>query len=431
MKGVRIGICVLVAFAVLAQGTTEAWSEAVLEIGAAALLVWWCVVTVREEPIEVHGNMLLAPMAGLWLVAMLQSLTGLSAYEFATRIEWLKGSALLALVFVTVQAFRSVKDWRNFVWFLLALGFFASLLGIVQHFTFNGMMYWFRQMKYGGVPFGPYVNRNHFAGFVELVVPPGLALLVLRGERRDLLPLLALFTLLPIGALFLAASRGGIISFFCEIILLTVLVAMRQTEWRTLAAGAVVLLLAIAMVSWIGVGRALDRFAQYRTLEVSQARRVEMTRDSWRIFRDHPLLGTGLGTLQQVFPRYETMYDALVVNHAHDDYVELLADAGIVGGLLGASFLVLLFWQGARALGESRSTTDFALHGGALTACVGLLIHSFSDFNLHIPANLLIFLLLATLATSSPEPPGPHAVRAATNMKSSLGGGSRSISERR
>src|SRR5580704_13592582 len=324
MKSIRVGLCVLVAFAVLAQGTTEAWSEGVLEIGAALLLVWWCVNVLREDPVELHGNALMWPLAGLWIVAMLQSVPGLSAYEFATRIEWLKGTALLVLVFLAVQSFRTAQDWRDFVWFLVALGFVTSLIGIVQHFTFNGKMYWFREMKYGGIPFGPYVNRNHFAGFVELVVPPGLAMLVLRSERRDLLPLLAIFTLLPIGALFLAASRGGIVGFFCEVIVIIFLVAVRQKEWKTLAAGAVILCLATAMVAWIGVGRALERFAEYRSYEVTEARRVEMTRDSWKIFLDHPLLGTGFGTLQQVFPRYETLYDGLAVDHAHDDYVELL-----------------------------------------------------------------------------------------------------------
>jgi O-antigen ligase len=410
MKGIRVGLCALVAFAVLAQGTTEAWSEGVLEIGAGLLLVWWCVVILRAEPSEIRGSVLLWPMAGLWIVAMVQSVPGMSAYEFATRIEWLKGSALLVLVFVAVQVFRTSEEWREFVWFLLVLGFVASLLGIVQHFTFNGKMYWFREMKYGGIPFGPYVNRNHFAGFVELVVPPGLAVLVLRGERRDLLPLVGIFTLVPIGALFLAASRGGIIAFFCELILLPVLVTMRRKEWKTLAAGAGVLFLASAMVAWIGIGASLERFEQYRSLEVTKARRVEMTRDSWKIFLDHPLLGTGFGTLQQVFPKYETLYDGFVVNHAHDDYVELLSDAGIVGGLLGAWFLALLFWQGAKSLRASRATSDLAIHIGALTACTGLLVHSFSDFNFHIPANALIFLLLATLATTPTAPLRPLPV---------------------
>jgi O-antigen ligase len=410
MKSIRVGLCVLVAFAVLAQGTTEAWSEGVLEIGAALLLVWWCVNVLREDPVELHGNALMWPLAGLWIVAMLQSVPGLSAYEFATRIEWLKGTALLVLVFLAVQSFRTAQDWRDFVWFLVALGFVTSLIGIVQHFTFNGKMYWFREMKYGGIPFGPYVNRNHFAGFVELVVPPGLAMLVLRAERRDLMPLLAIFTLLPIGALFLAASRGGIIAFFCEIIVIILLVASRQKEWKTLATGGVLLLLVIAIVGWIGVGQALERFSTYRSLEVTEARRLEMNRDSWRIFLDHPILGTGFGTLREVFPKYETLYDGLVVDHSHDDYVELLANAGIVGGLLGAWFLALLFWQGAKSLQASRGTLDLALHIGALAACIGILIHSFSDFNLHIAANALLFLLLATLATSSTAPPGPLAV---------------------
>ncbi|MGB6546906.1 MAG: O-antigen ligase family protein [Candidatus Acidiferrales bacterium] len=430
MKVIRVGICALVAFAVLAQGATEAWSQAVVEIGAGLLLVWWCFAVLREELVEVHGNVLLWPLAGLWIVAMVQSIPGLSAYEFATRIEWLKGSALIVLVFLAVQSFRTTKDWREFVWFLLVLGFLASLLGIVQQFTFNGKMYWFREMKYGGVPFGPYVNRNHFAGFVELVVPPGLAVLVLRGERRDLLPLLAILTLLPIGALFLAASRGGIIAFLCEIVVLVLLVAMREKEWRTLAAGFLILFLASAMVAWIGVGPSLERFAEYRSLEVTEARRVEMTRDSLKIFRDHPVLGTGFGTLQQVFPRYETLYDGLVVDHAHDDYVELLSDAGAVGALLGAWFLVLLFWQGAKSLRSSRGTPDLAVHIGALTACVGLLIHSLSDFNLHIPANALIFLLLAALATSSTAPPGPLPVPSSA-AKTHARGELRTSSERR
>jgi O-antigen ligase len=430
MKSIRVGLCALVAFAVIAQGTTEAWSEAVLEIGAGLLLVCWCVTVLRAESIELRGNVLLGPLVGLWILAMVQSLPGMSAYEFATRIELLKGSAVLVLIFLAVQSFRTVDEWREFVWFLLALGFVVSLLGIVQHFTFNGKMYWFREMKYGGVPFGPYVDRNHFAGFVELVVPPGLAVLVLRAERRDLLPLVAVFTLLPIGGLFLAASRGGIIAFFCEIIVLTVLVALRPKDWKTLAAGALILFLASAMVAWIGIGRSLERFSEYRALEVTKARRVEMTRDSWRIFLDHPVLGTGFGTLQQVFPRYETLYDGLVVNHAHDDYVELLADAGIAGGLLGAWFLALLFWQGAKSLKASRSTLDLALHIGALTACVGLLVHSFSDFNFHIPANALIFMLLAALATSSTAPLGPLRVPT-SSAKAPLIGEFRSLGERR
>ncbi len=216
MSVIRTGICVLVAFAVLAHGGVEPWSEAVLEVGAAVLLLVWAL---RRRPIRTlrwSGVRLFWPLLGVWIIGAVQWGAGISMVPFLTRIELLKYSALLALFFLCLQSYRTRAQWRGFVWFLLILGFAVSLFAILQHFTFNGKLYWVREMRYGGMPFGPYVNRNHFAGLMELLIPPGMAILVLGGERRDQLPLLTLFTLLPIGALFLSASRGGIMSFFAE-----------------------------------------------------------------------------------------------------------------------------------------------------------------------------------------------------------------------
>ena len=150
------------------------------------------------------------------------------------------------------------------------LGFCVSLLGILQYFTFNGKLYWFRELRYGGVPFGPYVNRNHFAGLIELIVPTGLSLLVVRVFDRDRAALLAVLTLLPIGALFLTASRGGIASFFVELGLVAILAFLRRPGRSQFVAGAVILLLAGALVAWLGVGPVMDRFAAYRQLEVTK-----------------------------------------------------------------------------------------------------------------------------------------------------------------
>ena len=129
-----------------------------------------------------------------------------------------------------------------------------------------------------------------------------------------------------------------------------------------------------------------------------------MARDSWRIFLAHPVGGTGLGTLQEVFPRYETLYDGKIVNHVHNDYVEALAETGLVGGLCGLFYLVFLFREASLRLLQVQSSLDLALHIGALTACCGLLVHSFVDFNLHIPSNALLFLLQGVLATSQRTP---------------------------
>ncbi len=390
----------LAAFAVLAHGVVEPWSEAVLEAGAGILLLIWVMNAFRNADFQLVWNPLMGPLAALWVLVAIQWIAGISAVPFLTRMELLKYSALLAVFFLCVQSFRTRAHWHGFVWFLLILGFTVSLFGILQHFTFNGKLYWVRELRYGGIPFGPFVNRNHFAGFAELVIPTGIATLILRGERRDQLPLVTLFTLLPIGALFLAASRGGIISFLAEMGLLAVLVIFRQREKKELLAGAVIVTLAAIMVSWLGVGSALERFASYKGLEVSEGRRVSMVKGSLHIFLDHPVAGTGLGTLQEVFPQYDTVYDGLVVNHSHNDYVETLAETGAIGGLCCLAFLILLFWNGWKILTVQNENWNFAYHIGALVACFGLLVHATVDFNFHIPSNALLFLLQAALATT-------------------------------
>jgi O-antigen ligase len=400
MMLIRIGICTLVAFAVAAHGAVEPWSESVLEIGAATLFAWWGFLFACGIAPTVRRNWLFAPLGGFWFWVTVQYFGGLTAAPFLTRIEWLKYSALLILFFLAVQAFATVEHWRGLVWFLLALGFVVSVQGILQHFTFNGKLYWFRELRYGGIPFGPYVNRNHFAGFIELIVPTGLAILLLRADKRDHIPMLMVLTLLPLGALFLSASRGGMIGIVLETGLVMTLVLLRHHGRYQLAAGALVLVLAGGLVSWLGVGQALDRFSKFRELEVSESRRAEMLRDSWRMFLDHPVAGVGLGALSAVFPRYETLYDGNVVQHTHNDYVEALAETGLIGGLCGAAFLLLLLWESWARLAAAAHSADLAYHVGAVAACAGLLIHSLVDFNLHIPSNALIFLLQSALATS-------------------------------
>jgi O-antigen ligase len=400
MRGIRVGICVLVAFSVLAHGAVEPWSEAVLEIGAAVLLILWGSLFGLGVVKELSWNWLLGPVAALWFLAVAQYLTRFTISPFLTGIEILKFSALGILFFLAIQAYDTVEHWQGFVWFVLVLGFLVSVFGIVQYFTFNGKLYWFRELRYGGIPFGPYVNRNHFAGLMELIVPIGLSILVLRADKRHRMPLITVLTLLPIGALFLSASRGGIVTFIVEVGLVVIAVFLLRRGRNQLVAGATVLLLAGALVVWLGVGPALDRFASYRKLEVTESRRAELRKDSWRIYLSHPITGTGLGTFEDVFPRYETLYDGNVVEHAHNDYMEALAETGTIGGALCTAFLVLFFRQTWVRLVQAKSSMALAFHLGAGVACCGMLVHSLVDFNLHIPSNALLFLLQAAMATS-------------------------------
>src|SRR6266478_3254188 len=366
MRFLRFGICALVVFAVAAHGGVEEWAQAVFEAGAGLLfLAWsiWIFFNREERPLL---SSLLPPLAALSFIVLGQWFFRWTASAYNTRIELLLLLADLIVLFLAVQAFRTLEDWRGFVWFGMGFGFLVSLFAILQHLTSNGKLYWFREMRSGGLPFGPYVNRNHFAGFAELVLPLALVPLVLGRVRRERWPVVGLFAVLPIGALFLSASRGGIVSFGAELSVLAMVMILRRESGK----------------------------------------RASMRRDTWRIFLDHPFVGTGLGTLQLVYPPYESLYDGKIVNHTHNDYLEVLAETGLLGGMCCAWFLGVFWVQSLQRLRQFNHSFSGALQLSGFLACSGFLVHSLVDFNLHIPANALLFFLMAHLATAEIQQTG-------------------------
>ena len=219
-------------------------------------------------------------------------------------------------------------------------------------------------------------------------------------SAREKAALVALFTAVPIAALVLCGSRGGIVWLAFATLLLIFVLRRQNIRIRQLLAFASLIILCGSLVFWLGASATMQRFGTLTVSGISRDQRVSMDRDTWRIFRDHYSTGTGLGTLETVFPQYETSYTGRVVDHAHNDYLELLAETGVIGGFLGLVFIVLLFRQGLANLNSRECQSDRAFYAGALAACSALLVHSFVDFNLHVPANALLFLLLATLASA-------------------------------
>jgi O-antigen ligase len=407
MRFFRVGICVLLTFAVVSFGAVEEWAQAVLEVVASILLVLWAIrmVVRKEEQLIVPPE--LPPLLAFGLVVVVQLVFHLTASQYFTRVELQLLASYLIIIFLMAQAFSRRGHWRAFVWFLMTLGFTVSIFGILQHLTFNGKLYWFRVMRYGGYPFGPYVNRNHFAGFAEIIIPFALVPLVLGKVRRERIFLVALFAVVPIVALILSASRGGIISFAVQMVILLLLLIVRRVHTPYVIAGGMVVLAAVLAVSWIGVDQVLARFSGIQNIEVSGGKRTAMRRDTFRIFRDHPIIGTGLGTLQMVYPPYDSLYDGRIVNHAHNDYLEALAETGLIGGLCCLWFLGVLFLNALRGLTTVGSSFASSLNFSGLVACCGILVHSLVDFNLHIPANALLFLVSAHIAAVRLPPSVP------------------------
>jgi O-antigen ligase len=414
MRILRIGLILLVAFGVLSLGAVNVWAQSILEIGAGLLLVWWAAMACFAPDTPIRWNPLNWPLLGFIAIAALQLLFRGTASAFLTRAELLRLLAYFIVLFLVAQAFRTRTDFLRLAWFVIVFCFAVSLFGIAQHFTSTNEIYWMRSLRTDVQPFGPYVNRNDFAGFVELTLPIGLALMIFRGVHKDLFPLLSLLTIVPISAVILSSSRGGIVSIAFEIGVLLLLAARRRraigssNASRNLALGLAALA-AMAFVAWVGIGRTAERFSHLSHPEVTMARRVSMARGALHIFLTDPLKGCGLGALVDVFPMYETAYDGRVVDHVHNDYMEALAEAGILGAICGLSFLWLLYRGARRSFEAEQGHFSRALHAGAIAAACGLLLHSFVDFNLHIPGNALLFLLEVSIATGPPLPAAPSS----------------------
>ena len=419
MRVIRFGICALVAFSVLAHGGVEEWARAVLETGAGLFLFAWAVWFYFHREAQIVSSPLLYPLAAFAILVFGQLVFHTTASRYSTFFEFLLLVSYLIVLFLAVQAFRTLEDWRGFVWFGMGLGFFICIFGILQHLTFNGKLYWVREMHYGGIPFGPFANRNHFAGFDELILPLALVPLVLGRVRRERRAVVGLFAVLPVAALFLSASRGGIVSFGAELFVLAFVIVFRRTARKQLLAAASIVFAALLIVSWLGVGQILQRFSTLQSLEATAGKRASMRRDTWHIFLDHPIIGTGLGTLQIVFPPYESLFDGKIVNHTHNDYLEALSDTGILGGLCCAWFLGVLFLRSLERSRQLNHSFPGALQLSGLIGCCGFLVHSLVDFNLHIPSNALLFFLMAYLAVANVEQPASSRTSSRHRLRSS------------
>ena len=129
--------------------------------------------------------------------------------------------------------------------------------------------------------------------------------------------------------------------------------------------------------------------------------RVTMLEDSLKMVRQRPLLGWGFGTFPVVYPSFRSFYTNLAVNAAHNDFVEVTVETGLLGFALMVAFIYLLYRNGLRRVQHWRHDPRASTALAALVGCTGLLVHSFSDFNLQVPANAALFFVLAALATGT------------------------------
>jgi O-antigen ligase len=244
------------------------------------------------------------------------------------------------------------------------------------------------------------VNRNHYAGLMEMLTPFALVLSLSRSFSNALRLMLGFFAIVMSSTIFPSGSRGGASAFLAELVflgLVTFLIKKRGTgiRWGIPA----FFLLLVAFLFWIDIGSVLTRWTSIS--DGLENGRPAIARDCLRMFTHRPFFGWGLGAFPIIYPQFRSFYTDYFINQAHNDYLQVLVEAGAAGALAMLWFIANLYSSGLRRLRDSRSDARRAIRLAALMGCTGLLVHSLVDFNLHIPANAALFYVLCVIAASS------------------------------
>jgi O-antigen ligase len=387
-------LAALLMFGVLAFGAVENWAVFVMATGATALLTLWSAEQIVTNQLEVTRSPLFIPLAGLGAVIFIQYVTRTTAYLYATRLSLLTAITLGILCFVATQVLVLRHHRERLTIILAVFGFVVAIIAVLQHFTAPEKIYWTLLPPDAGLVFGPYVNRNHFAGCMELLMPCALVPAFDRHYSLTKRALLSFMAVMMCAAVFLSQSRAGSAALLLEMIFFAVLFKADKRRRAMVGTLALLLVVSAAMGLWLSSGRALDRFGDVHDL------RLRITRDTLRMIPQHPWLGWGAGTYEAVYGEFRSYTSRFVVDHAHNDYLEALVETGIIGFSMVVAFVIILYrraWQALRSSSWSPTRPRVA----ALVGCTGLLVHSFTDFNMHIPANAALFMVMAAMAMNT------------------------------
>jgi O-antigen ligase len=280
---------------------------------------------------------------------------------------------------------------------LVYFGFGLAIFAIIQKATWNGKLYWLRELTLQGAgPFGPFVSRNNYAGFINMLIPLSLGLAFTRKSREKQI-LFGFFGLIMAVSLFISLSRGGIISFFAGIIIFALFISWdRFRAKKRLALVAFIFALFIYLL-YLGIDPIIDRF--YKT-DLAREDRFAVWSATFNAFKDFYFTGSGLGTFINIFPFYtpQNIDINVIFDHAHSDYLEFILEAGIIGTIL----LILFLYFFIRCIVSSkwdRYTGIFRV--SLLSSIATMVVHSISDFNLHIPSNALMLSAVFGMAVAA------------------------------
>lgn len=432
---IECGALFLLVFTPLAFGAVEPWSEAVVELVVLGMAVTYVIGTLRHWELRVELPPGWLPALLLLLLVVLQTIVpNWSVDPHATGRQALKLLAVAAFFLICWNTYRTRAPARRALWTMLAMGTLLAVLGIIQRVTWNGHLYWIGPEVTHGSPFGPFVNRTHFAGLMVIVVPLALAAVLatrrseprrrrLRVTWRDRLRewnsrdespagLIVLLIMVMGGAALVSGSRGGVVALLAALVAMVLgsLAGGRTWSGRAarLALATVLIVLAGAWISGEVLYGTVARLAE-ELGRPAESPRLRIWADAFGLWQGAPALGTGLATFGVAFPRFRTIEAPVTFTHAESDWVQLFTDTGLLGLCLALAALTALGLSLASKYRDATARTRRVFVLAGLVALGGTTVQGIGNYNLPVMANLFYVVVALVLAARSDEDPSVRA----------------------
>ncbi|MBC7624927.1 MAG: O-antigen ligase family protein [Aeromicrobium sp.] len=450
---------VLLCWLPIPLGSVEPWAFAAMQVGTFTILAAWCVIyamgraslsetfvratwfvwllvgwlgylTLYVIPLPFDVIALISPATAAMHRETLAFDSGwrtLALQPHAAQVSLLKSLAYVAGFVVTLLLVNSRERARQMVFVLVVFALVMAVYGVLMHLNAVRITWFSSPMNHGPVASGTYFNRNHFAGYLEMTLALGIGLLI--ADLRDRMATtwkqflrnflewifspkmrLRLMLCVMVIALVSTRSRMGNTAFFASLMVAGIIgIAFSRYATR----GTVVLLVSLIVIdvfivgSWFGVEQLAQRIENTSIIrqevpvvgaQESVEERLDATSSTLAMIKDFPVVGVGPGAWSVVFPKYRTE-DVMpgFFEYAHNDYVQMAAEFGVVGFLWLGLIVLASFVAAIMAHSQRRDPLMRGLSFASIMGVLSIMIHSSVDFNLQIPANTMYFMVLLAL----------------------------------
>ncbi len=443
-------LALLVLWAPFPLGSNRAWAWGLLQAGLFAAGALWLAAWMRGEVVSTallrrawpalavlaawlaYLALHLAPLPLAWLdtlspaAAALHRLAApyaadgrgwatLSVEPHASATFWLKSSAYAMAFFLALALCRTHARVRFLCYAIVLSGLAQAVYGGIAHLTGFELTLYGTRFEHAARASGGFVNANHLAGFLEMTLAVGIGLMIAELEdsvprswrrlARDLAQLvlsrkapLRILLVVMVVALVMTRSRMGNTAFFSALVVagvVALVLSRHATRSMVILVASLIVVDIFIVGAWFGVEKTVQRIEQTTIQDVEE--RVDPSVYALDIARDFPLFGSGPGSFYAMFTRYRGEDILPFFDFVHNDYVQMLTDTGFIGVLLAGSLPLMALVAAVLAQSRRRDPLARGMGFAAVMGITAIGIHSAYDFNLQIPANAFVFMLLLAL----------------------------------